>query len=70
LWPMLLVQVALMVAVFVFPAAVHWLDTPAPAASTQAPMAEDEIARQMQEMSAVEPLDAGAATAPAAPAAP
>jgi TRAP-type mannitol/chloroaromatic compound transport system permease large subunit len=69
LWPMLLVQVALTVVVFAFPAAVHWLDAPAPAAATQAPMAEDEIARQMREMSGAEPLEPGA-TAPAAPAAP
>jgi TRAP-type mannitol/chloroaromatic compound transport system permease large subunit len=67
LWPMLLVQVALTVAVFTFPATVHWLDAPVPAASAQAPMAEDEIARQMQEMSRVEPLEAGAATIPGAP---
>jgi TRAP-type mannitol/chloroaromatic compound transport system permease large subunit len=67
LWPMLLVQVALTVVVFAFPATVHWLDAPAPAASAQAPMAEDEIARQMREMSRVEPPEPGAATAPAAP---
>ncbi|MBW8723027.1 MAG: TRAP transporter large permease subunit, partial [Polaromonas sp.] len=70
LWPLLLVQVALTVAVFAFPATVHWLDTPAPAASAQAPMAEDEIARQMREMSTVEPVEAGASASPAAPTAP
>jgi len=64
---MLLVQVALTVAVFAFPATVHWLDAPAPAASTQAPMAEDEIARQMREMSGAEPLEPGVATTPASP---
>ena len=67
LWPMLLVQVTLTAAVFAFPAAVHWLDAPAAAASTQAPMADDEITRQMKEMSAAEPLEASPATAPAAP---
>ena len=67
LWPMLLVQVTLTAAVFAFPAAVHWLDEPAPATSTQAPMADDEITRQMKEMSAAEPLEASPATAPAAP---
>lgn len=67
LWPLLLVQVALTVVVFAFPATVHWLDAPAPAASAQAPMADDEIARQMQEMSRIEPTDPGAATVPAAP---
>jgi len=55
--------------VFAFPATVHWLDAAAPAASAQAPMADDEIARQMREMSGAEPLEpgAGAATAPATP---
>jgi len=67
LWPMLLVQVALTAAVFAFPATVHWLDAAAPAASAQAPMADDEIARQMREMSGAEPLEPSAATAPAAP---
>jgi len=67
LWPMLLVQVALTVVVFAFPATVHWLDAPAPPASVQAPMAEDEIARQMREMSGAEPLEPNAATVPAAP---
>ncbi len=67
LWPLLLVQVALTVAVFTFPSTVHWLDAPAPAASAQAPMADDEIARQMQEMSRIEPLEPSTATVPAAP---
>lgn len=67
LWPLLLVQVALTVAVFAFPATVHWLDATAPAASAQAPMADDEIARQMREMSSAEPLEPATATTPAAP---
>lgn len=64
LWPMLLAQVTLTVVVFAFPATVHWLDTTAPTPSEQAPMAEDEIARQMREMSSVEPPEPGTAAAP------
>ena len=51
MWPMLLVQVVLTAAVFVFPQTVHWLDTPATAPTESSPLSEDELTRQMREMS-------------------
>lgn len=51
LWPMLLVQVALTVLVFALPQTVHWLDAPVAAPAETVPMSEDDIARQMEEMS-------------------
>jgi len=51
LWPMLLVQVALTAAVFAFPAAVHWLDAPRTETAGSAPPSDEDIARQMREMS-------------------
>ena len=69
LWPMLLAQVALTVAVFVFPQTVHWLDAQqviAPAGNV--PISEDDIARQMREMSGVESSNPNTAPDDQAPA--
>lgn len=51
MWPMLLVQVALTVAVFVFPQTVHWLDAPAASPTESTPLSGDDLTRQMREMS-------------------
>ena len=51
MWPMLLVQLALTAAVFVFPQTVHWLDAPVTVLTEIAPLSEDELTRQMREMS-------------------
>ena len=57
LWPMLLVQVSVTAVVFALPQTVHWLDAPA-AVSTGAPtLSDDEITRQMEEMSKASPAD-------------
>lgn len=64
LWPMLLVQVLLTLAVFMFPASVHWLDATVAPVSTNAPMSEDDIAKQMREMSG-ETANGDSAAAPA-----
>jgi TRAP-type mannitol/chloroaromatic compound transport system permease large subunit len=54
LWPMLLAQIVITAAVFAFPQTVHWLDA-APTASSQEPMTDAEVERQMREMSAPSP---------------
>jgi TRAP-type mannitol/chloroaromatic compound transport system permease large subunit len=54
LWPMLLAQIVITAAVFAFPQTVHWLDA-APTASSQEPMTDAEVERQMSEMSAPSP---------------
>lgn len=51
LWPMLLAQLAVTVAVFAFPALVHRLDSPQAESASSAPMSDDDIAKQMLEMS-------------------
>lgn len=56
LWPLLLVQVAVTAVVFALPQTVHWLDAPA-AVSADAPLSQDDIERQMREMSGVDALD-------------
>lgn len=51
LMPILLVQAMVTGVVFALPQTVHWLDAPAEAVSNAPAMSEDEVARQMEEMS-------------------
>ncbi len=48
--PFILAQLALTLIVFAVPSAVHLLDAPAAAISAEAPLSDQEIARQLQEM--------------------
>lgn len=51
LLPLLAAQILVMVSVFALPQTVHWLDAAPAASNDAAPMSNDEITRQMQEMS-------------------
>ncbi len=51
LWPMLLAQLAVTVAVFAFPGVVHTLDSPLTESVGGAPPSDEDIAKQMLEMS-------------------
>ncbi|MBC7608251.1 MAG: TRAP transporter large permease subunit [Polaromonas sp.] len=64
LWPMLLAQLAVTLLVFAWPQTVHWLDAPAALASDAVPMSNDEITRQMEEMSKPPASDDGSTGMP------
>ena len=51
LLPFILVQLAVTVCVFAFPPMVHWLDAPKPATSSQPATSDEDIVKQMREMS-------------------
>jgi len=51
LWPMLLAQLAVTVAGFAFPGVGHTLDSPQAESARSAPPSDDDIAKQMLEMS-------------------
>ncbi|CAN5714212.1 TRAP transporter large permease subunit [soil metagenome] len=59
LLPFILAQLALACVVFLMPQSVHLLDGPAPTAQESAPASQEDIEKQMQEMSA--PVDAASA---------
>ena len=58
LLPFILVQVAVTVSVFALPTTVHLLDAPKAAESSEPAKSEDDIVKQMREMSGSPPSDA------------
>ena len=59
LLPFILVQLAVSACVFALPPVVHLLDAPNAAASGEPVKSEEDIVRQMREMSGSPPSDAG-----------
>ncbi len=55
LWPLLLVQISVTALVFAVPQTVHWLDAPREVVTHTPGLSDDELVRQMQEMSAPPP---------------
>jgi TRAP-type mannitol/chloroaromatic compound transport system permease large subunit len=62
--PYVLLQALVIAAVFAWPASVHLLDPPQPAGQQGAPLSEQDIIRQMEQMA---PRDEGDNNAPATP---